>query len=115
MSLKIIGRITEVLEIETGTSKAGKDWRKQNFIIDTAADFNPLICFQVFGDEKIAMLEGLKGGQEIEVHFNVSSREFNGKYYHNIDAWKINATGNEDQQQVTQQAENQDDSDDLPF
>jgi len=35
------------------------------------------------------MLNNLKGGQSVEVLFNVSSREFNGKYYHNLDAWKI--------------------------
>jgi hypothetical protein len=38
----------------------------------------------------MAMLNNLKGGQSVEVLFNVSSREFNGRYYHNLDAWKIN-------------------------
>ena len=37
------------------------------------------------------MLRNYGEGQEVEVAFNISSREFNGKYYHNIDAWKIDA------------------------
>ncbi|NQY08341.1 MAG: DUF3127 domain-containing protein [Flavobacteriales bacterium] len=91
MSLVITGKITDILNVESGTSKAGKEWKKQNFVVDTGAQFNPSVCFNLFGEEKIAVLQNFAVGQEVEVAFNVSSREFNGKYYHNIDAWKINA------------------------
>ena len=93
MSLAVKGRITNVLEIESGTSKAGKEWKKQGFVIDTGAQYNPEVCFSLFGDDKIAMMRDFGAGQEVEVSFNISSREFNGKYYHNIDAWKIVAAG----------------------
>ena len=93
MSLAVKGRITKVLEVEGGTSKAGKEWKKQGFVIDTGAQYNPEVCFSLFGDDKIAMLRDFGAGQEVEVAFNISSREFNGKYYHNIDAWKITAAG----------------------
>jgi hypothetical protein len=93
MSLAVKGKITKVLEIESGTSKAGKEWKKQGFVIDTGAQYNPEICFSLFGEEKINMLRNFGEGQEVEVAFNISSREFNGKYYHNIDAWKINPAG----------------------
>ena len=59
-------------------------------MIDTGAQFNPEICFSLFGEDKIAMLQGINPGEEIEVSFNLSSREYNGRYYHNIDAWRIN-------------------------
>ena len=36
------------------------------------------------------MLNNLQLGEKIEVFFNLSSREYNQKYYHNIDAWKLN-------------------------
>ncbi len=89
MSLKITGRITKILPIETGTSKSGKDWKKQAFVIDNYSQYNPDVCFSVFGDEKVEALSKFSEGQEVEVSFNVSSREFNEKYYHNLDAWKI--------------------------
>ena len=89
-NLTIKGRITKILEVESGTSKAGKDWKKQNFVIDTGDQFNPEVCFQMFGEEKCENLTKYnKVGDEVEVSFNVSSREFNGKYYHNLDAWKV--------------------------
>ena len=93
MSLAIKGKITQILDVESGTSKAGKEWKKQGFVIDTGAQYNPEVCFSLFGDEKINMLRDFGAGQEVEVAFNISSREFNGKWYHNIDAWKITAAG----------------------
>lgn len=88
--LKIKGKIVKILEKETGTSKAGKEFVKQNFVIDTGSQYNPEVCFQMFGEDKVENLNKYnKEGDEVEVSFNVSSREFNGKYYHNLDAWKI--------------------------
>ena len=51
------------------------------------------VCFSLFGDDKIAMMSNFSVGQDVEVSFNLSSREYNGKWYHNIDAWKIGAQG----------------------
>lgn len=119
MSLSVKGRITNVLEVESGTSKAGKEWRKQSFVIDTGAQFNPSVCFSLFGDDKINMLRDFGSGQEVEVAFNVSSREFNGKWYHNIDAWKITAAGQAMSSENAAPAPAIDDApaedDDLPF
>lgn len=96
MSLEIKGRISKVLDVESGVSKAGKEWQKQSFVIDTGDEYNPEVCFSLFGEDKIAMLGKHKEGASVTVGFNVSSREFNGKYYHNLDAWKINSDDNGD-------------------
>ena len=88
-----IYKITSILDVEKGTSKAGKDWQKQNFVIDTGEKFNNIICFQVFGADKCeALTKYNKVGDVVNVSFNVSSREYNGKYYHNLDAWMIKLT-----------------------
>lgn len=88
--LKIKGKITKILDVEKGTSKAGKEWEKLNFVIDTGNEFNPEVCFQLFGTEKVENFNKYnKVGDDVEVDFNVSSREFKGKYYHNLDAWKV--------------------------
>ena len=90
MSLAITGKLVRLLDIESGTSKAGKEWKKQSFVIDTGAQYNPEICFNLFGEEKINLLKDINTGEEIEVSFNLSSREYNGRYFHNVDAWRIN-------------------------
>ena len=42
-----------------------------------------------FGEDKIQMLSSHNEGDQVEVSFNLSSNEYNGKYYSNIDAWRI--------------------------
>ena len=93
-SLQLKGRIIKILEIESGTSKAGKEWKKQSFVINTDDDFNPEICFSLFGEDKIQKLSAFSLDQTVNVSFNLSSREYNGKYYHNIDAWNISPAEN---------------------
>ena len=89
MSLSIKGKLIRKLSIESGTSKAGKEWKKQTFLLDTGAQYNPEICFQLFGEDKIQLISQLQTGDQVEVFFNVSSKEYNNRYYHNIDAWRI--------------------------
>ena len=89
---QVQGKITRVLEAQRGTSKAGKDWIKQDFIIETEAKFNPLVCLTLFGDEKVKMLESHKLGDVVTVSYNLSSKEFNGRFYTSANAWSIKSS-----------------------
>jgi hypothetical protein len=106
--LSIKGSLIKKNEVENIEGKDGKKWIKQTFLLKTSAEYNNQICFQLFGEEKIKLLESYQLGDAIEVFFNVSSREYNGRYYHNIDAWKI-ADGNEEHNPKSTSEEN------LPF
>jgi hypothetical protein len=109
--LKVSGKITEVLEVQSGTSKANKDWTKMNFILDTGAQYNPLVCFSLFGQEKVDNFNKYnKVGDNVEVSFNVSSREYEGKWYSQIDAWKVFKANTEAAPEL-----NESETDDLPF
>ena len=113
MELKVSGKITKVLDVEKGVSKSDKEWMKMSFVLDTGSQYNPEIAFQLFGSEKIENFNKYnKVGDEVEVSFNVSSREYNGKYFHNIDAWKVFKGTKEAPQLNNSDAE---DGSDLPF
>jgi hypothetical protein len=86
-SVQIHGTVKQILEEENGTTKAGKEWRKQSMIVDTGADFNNLVCINAFGDDKIHSLNKFEAGDTIDVSCNVYSREFNGKWYTSLDGW----------------------------
>jgi hypothetical protein len=89
MSLTVKGNIIKVMNLESGVSKAGNEWKKQEFILEfQEQQFARKICFSLFND-KTALLKNLQPGQEVEVAFNLESREFNGKWYTNVNAWKI--------------------------
>ena len=87
--MEIKGKINQILQLSSGISKAGNEWKKQEFVIETTDDQYPKqICFTLFND-KINLIDGLKPGMDINVSFSVESREFNGRWYHNINAWKV--------------------------
>ena len=120
MSLSIKGKLSRKLSVESGTSKAGKEWKKQSFLVDTGEQYNPEVCFQLFGEDKIQMLNSHQEGDQVEVSFNLSSREYNGRYFHNIDAWRIEtlAAGSSSENKMPEAPsfENSDNpDDDLPF
>ncbi|MBF25070.1 MAG: hypothetical protein CMP49_00930 [Flavobacteriales bacterium] len=73
------------------------------------------MCFQLFGEEKVKLIEQFQIGDNIEVFFNISSREYNGRYYHNIDAWKINTIDSNKGQGAQESSTNESSEDSLPF
>jgi len=91
--MQVKGTLIQKLKMESGVSKAGKEWKKQDFVVETNEQFPKKVCFTLFGD-KITLIDGVNEGTEIEVFFSVESRDFNGKWYHNINAWKIEQAGN---------------------
>ena len=111
--LKVKGKIEKILEVEKGTSKAGKEYQKVNFVINTGDKYNPLICFQIFGEEKVSkFIQYNSIGKEVEVSFNISSREFDGKFYHSIDAWRIDKA---DGSSTPEPTPIEDNTDEMPF
>ena len=85
--MEVKGKVVKKLPIESGISKSEKEWKKQVIVIDTGADYNPEIAIQAFGDDKIKDLNKLSVGDSVLIKCNVSSREYNGRYFHNIDGY----------------------------
>jgi hypothetical protein len=65
----------------------------REFVVTTPdAKYPQDILFQTVND-KMAVLESLGVGQQVEVSYNVRGREFNGRYYNTLDAWKVQVIG----------------------
>ena len=88
MSLEIKGRIIAVLEEKTGEGKNGK-WQSQDAVIETDGQYPKKVCFNMFGDKIIP----LSIGQEVNVFFEVESKEFNGRWFTNLRVWKVDVIG----------------------
>ena len=121
MSLSVKGTITQKLELEQGTSKAGNEWKSQSFVLKTDNQYNPDICFKLFGEDKIQIVSNINVGEQVEVFFNLSSREWNGKWFTSADAWKIESLSenNTSLEEIDESDipvfENNQTEDDLPF
>ncbi len=89
MALELEGRIARKLNVQTGTSARGS-WAKQEFIFEyQEGNFPTQICMNVWGDEKVKDLEKYHVGDKVKVSINLSSREYNGRWYTDVRAWRI--------------------------
>lgn len=84
--MEIQGKVIAALPMESGTSKAGNAWQKRNFVIETTGQYPKKICLQLFGDK----VNGCPNvGEEVKVSFDIDSREYNGRWYTQLNAFKV--------------------------
>ena len=98
MALELEGRIARKLPVQQGTSARGA-WAKQEFIFEyQEGNFPSQICMNVWGDEKVRDLEKYQVGDKVRISFNLSSREYNGRWYTDVRAWRIEPAGQQHSQ-----------------
>lgn len=88
--MEIEGKITQVLPEQSGEGRNGT-WKKQEFILETMKDkFPKQVCISTWGDV-IDQLKAHSINAEVRAYIDVSSREYNGRWYTDVKAWKIDA------------------------
>lgn len=76
-------------EVTEGTSASGNAWRKVNAIFETLGDYPKTIAFSALNSTVERVLQ-LQSGRTYKVSFDLTSREYNGKWYTDAKAWAIN-------------------------
>ncbi|MBP6610108.1 MAG: DUF3127 domain-containing protein [Paludibacter sp.] len=84
--MDITGKIIAVLPQTSGQGKNGL-WRSQDYVLETADQYPKKVCFNLFND-KIDQFP-LAIDETVNVSFDVESREYNGRWYTTIRAWKV--------------------------
>ncbi len=87
--MNIKAKLVQLLPLQTGMGKNGQ-WRKQDIIVETEGQYPKKICISIWGDkinEKQLIIDN-----QLDIDFELESREFNGKWYTDIRAWKIVST-----------------------
>ena len=121
--METTGKFIKSLPEVSGTSKAGKEWSKQDFVIETEGQYPKNICFTAFGD-KADGIKNLNPGDQVKVRFDIESKEYNGKYFSNINAFGIelvksassqNQSSSPSDTQSSYDTKMPDDDGDLPF
>src|SRR5688500_10653321 len=94
--MDISGKIIQFLPAQTGQGKNGP-WKKQEFILETGDTYPKKICIAVWGDK--IDLGTFKPGDTVDVSFDVESREYNGRWYTDVKAWKVGSKQSSGNQQ----------------
>ena len=100
--MEITGKVLAVLELQSGTSKKGSEWKKRDFVIETLDEkFPKKVCFTLFGDRADACpsIDSV-----VNVAFDIDAHEYNGKWFNSVNAWKVEPAQAQ-QQAAPQQAE----------
>ena len=87
MNLELTGTIVQMLPYEGGTSKAGKEWRKVVFILETQDQYPRKVAISLLNDniDKYA----IQVGKVVTANLEIESREWNGKWYTEVKAWQL--------------------------
>ena len=93
MALEIEGTLAQKLPVQSGSSARGP-WTKQEFILEYPdGNFTAKACFLAWGQEKVQDLGKYQVGDKVKVSFNLKSREYNGRWYNDLQIWKIAPAG----------------------
>lgn len=86
MNLQV--ELKQVLPVQSGQGKNGM-WYKCPIIVETQDRYPKTICVSVVGEERVKELGNYKVGDKLNIHINIASREYNGRWYTEVSAWKI--------------------------
>ncbi len=120
MSNQIKGRIKAIFP----TIQVSDKFAKRDVVITTTTDMYPQDILVQFTQDKCAVLDLYKAGDEVDVDYNLKGREWinpqgETKYFNTIEGWRINRASGASpippQEQKDAPDEQVEDIDDLPF
>ena len=118
--MELKAKLIQLLPLQTGEGKNGT-WKKQEIIVETEGQYPKKVCVSIWGDKADESL--LQIGNMLTISFDVESREFNGRWYTDVKAWKVEGASVERKATNINEVINPDDliipppgmGDDLPF
>ena len=89
MGYKAEGKLEKIFD----TEQKSASFQAREFVIEVAdGQYPQMVKFQLVQD-KCALVDDYSEGDSIEVEFDLRGREWNGKYFTNLQAWRISRAG----------------------
>lgn len=108
--MNINGKVIQVLPVQKGQGKNG-EWQKQEIIIETDGMYPKKVCISLCGDK----VNTIQSGAIADIQIDAESREYNGRWYTELRAWKIEADSNIQKPGSNNSKSDSQESDDLQF
>lgn len=97
MSFEISGKLHKKFDIEQKSEK----FKSREFVIETSGDYPQYIKFQITQD-KCSLVDKFEEGSTIKVYFDLRGREWQGKYFTNLNAWRIDGESSQSDNEFNQ-------------
>jgi len=120
--MELTGTIIAELPMVQGTGKNNKEWFKQDYILEIPSQYPKKVCFSLWNDNIDKY--NLRVNDSVTAHIDIESREYNGRWFTEVKAWKVDKVGSSSAPTSTRQTQRdqppvttftEDESDDLPF
>jgi hypothetical protein len=111
--MEVEGKIKVIMDTQTFDS----GFQKREFVITTKEQYPQDIKLECIKD-RVELLDTVSPGDEVKASFNLRGNEYNGRYFVNLQAWKIDKedTGNLTVNDINQEFQSSGEAeDDLPF
>jgi hypothetical protein len=95
MALEIVGKVQQMLPQQSGIGKNGTSWSKREFVIETIEQYPRKVCISVWGEKSDSLEQQHPVGSMVKASISIESREYNGKWYTDVRAWRIDAATEE--------------------
>lgn len=87
--MDIQGKIIFASEPRGGVSqRSSSNWKAQDFVIETHEQYPKKCCFTVFGEDRLNQFN-IQVGEELTVSLDIDAHEYNGRWYNDIRAWRV--------------------------
>lgn len=86
-TMEIKGKIILDLPEQGGVSKAGNNWKKKEWVLETYSQYPKKVKFTVFGEDRISRNQ-FEVGKDYSISVDVESREFNGRWYTDVNVYQ---------------------------
>lgn len=89
--MELTGKVIAIVPEQRFNGRNGEVVR-YGFAIETSGQYPKKVAFSVLGEERWRQFN-IQLGMEVQVFFDISSREWQGKWFTQADAWRVSAIG----------------------
>lgn len=86
--MEVSGKVIQILPLQEGIGRNGNPWKVQTAILETQEQYPRKVCFEIFGEDRIKN-NPFNVDDVITISFDIESREFNGRWYTSIRAYRV--------------------------
>ena len=93
------GTISHMSEVRSGKSKNGYDWAKQTILLDIPGYHGSTTKLSLqASNEMVEELNNYKVGDKVEIGWSIYAREWEGRWYNNVDLVNIKSQDRQTEQ-----------------
>jgi single-strand DNA-binding protein len=85
MAYDLTGKVKLIQDAQT----FGSGFTKREMVVVVEDGKYPQEINLEFVQDKVSLLDTVQVGQEVTVTFDIRGREYNGRYFNNLQGWKI--------------------------